>query len=238
MSQAPNLELVQNYFRSSWSIYQEIVQLNYMDHEPIYNAIHQYLITHYPHPFSLLELGCGDASWSALALKGTAIETYTGVDLAPTGLELAAANLLTLNCSVQLQQQEMQQYLASCPSQFDLILVSFALHHLPAGEKQQFLEQCWHHLNPGGTLLLIDVFCREGESRPEYLTRYCGHIKREWQLLTPQTITAVTEHISSSDFPESVATVSTWSRKIGFEPVKLLYLGTQEVHTALALSRG
>lgn len=237
MSEVPNLELVQSYFSSSWQIYQQIRQLNYMEHREIYKSIKQYIAKNYAEPFSLLELGCGDANSSAEALEETAIQTYTGIDIALTGLELAQKNLKRLNCSVELKQQEMQEFFQGCSSNFDLILISFVLHHLAAAEKQFFLKQCWQHLNPGGTLLLIDVFCRDRESRPEYLSRYGDYIQTQWQKLPPQAIALIIEHITSSDFPESEATLSFWTRGIGFDRLELIYSGTQEVHKAFALSK-
>jgi 2-polyprenyl-3-methyl-5-hydroxy-6-metoxy-1,4-benzoquinol methylase len=109
-----------------------------MEHQEIYESIKQYVAQNYAEPFSLLELGCGDASSSSHALEGTAIQTYTGIDIALTGLELAKQNLDRLNCYVELKQQEMQEFFQECSSSFDLILISFVLHHLAAVEKQFF----------------------------------------------------------------------------------------------------
>lgn len=237
MSESPNLELVQSCFSDSWPIYQHIMQLNYMEHQEIYASVRQYVLKNYPQPFSVLELGCGDASWSAQSFEGTAIQTYTGVDLAATGLELAPKNLRRLNCLIKLKQQEMQDFLDYCGLKLDIILISFVLHHLAAAEKQMLLQHCWQHLNSRGTLLLIDVFCRDRESRPEYLRRYYDYIQSQWQQLPSQSIAVVRDHISNSDFPESETTVRTWAREIGFNQVELIYLGTQEAHKALALSK-
>lgn len=237
MSESSNLDLVQSCFSSNWSIYQQIRQFNYMEHQEIYDGIKQYIVKHYPSPFSVLELGCGDAVYSAQTLEGTAIQSYTGVDLAATGLDLAAFSLNRLNCSVELKQQEMQEFLEGCSSTFDLILVSFTLHHLSAAEKQLFLQECSHRLNHGGSLLLIDVFRRENESRSQYLSRYCNHIETQWQKLPPQSIAKVTEHIRNSDLPESEATLRLWATEIGFNQLERIYSGIQEVHKAFALSK-
>lgn len=237
MSETFKLELVKNCFNSSWQIYQEIIGSNYMEHREIYAFLRQYIEKNYPHSFSLLELGCGDAIYSAKALSETAIQTYIGVDISETALNLASQNLNTLNCSVELKQQEMWEFLEGCSSTFDLVLISFALHHLSAQKKQALLEQCWQRLNSGGALLIIDVFCREQESRPEYLSRYCGYIQTKWQKLSSESITVVTDHITSSDFPESEATLRMWATKIGFNQVEVLYEGTQDVHKALVLSK-
>lgn len=82
--------------------------------------------------------------------------------------------------------------------------------------------------------MLVDVFCRNQETRPDYLARYCGHIQNQWQL-APQSTLTVVEHITNSDFPESEATIRLWAREIGFSRVDLLYSGTPDVHKAFAL---
>lgn len=235
MSENPDLNPVQDYFSDSWSIYEQITALNYMEHQEIYELLHQYIINNYSQPFCLLELGCGDARYSAKALLGTAIKNYTGVDLSVGGLKLAPQHLKDITCTLELKQQEMSDFLESCCSTFDLILISFALHHLSSKQKQVFLKHCWDCLNPRGTVLLIDVFCRNQENRSEYLARYCEYIQNQWQQIPPQSIPVVVEHITNSDFPESEATIRYWAKEIGFNQVELIYNGKQDAHKAFAL---
>jgi SAM-dependent methyltransferase len=232
-----NLESVSSYFRNSWQIYQEVLRHNYMEHREIYEGVSQYITEHYPRPFSLLELGCGDASRSSETLHGTPIKAYTGVDLAPTGLELAAENLSSLNCPIELIQGEMREFLENSTSTYDLILISFALHHLTAVDKQKLLGQCWQHLASGGTMLLIDVFRHPRETRAQYLTRCGDYIRTQWQELSLADIDSIIGHIENSDFPESEEAVRVWAGEIGFDRVESLYSGIQGIHKALALSK-
>ncbi len=237
MTETANLELVKTCFNNSWRIYQEIIRFNYMEHQEIYSELEKYLTNNYPHPFSLLELGCGDAFYSAKTLTQTAISSYIGVDLSETGLNLAKQNLNGLNCSVELKQVEMWEFLEGCSLSFDLILISFALHHLSSSQKQALLNKCYHYLNPGGALLLIDVFCQEHEPRSEYLRRYCDYVESQWQKIERRDRDVVIEHMTSSDFPESVATLRTWAETMGFNRVELIYNGTFEVHNAIAFCK-
>jgi SAM-dependent methyltransferase len=230
----PNLETVGDYFRTRWEIYREIVRRDYMDHEEIYRETRRFIVENYPNPFTLLELGCGDASSSSEMLKGTLIQSYTGIDLAPTGLALAAENLAWLNRSVELKQAEMLDFLHNTADTFDLILTSFALHHLSADGKQLLLKQCWQHLQPGGSLLLIDVFREEGETRPEYLTRYNDDMRTEWRALSSSEIDILVQHIESSDFPETERSIQQWAIESGFK-MKSLYNETRNPHKAFAL---
>ena len=63
-----DLESVVAYF-NAWENYQQIIQHNYMEHLEITQILHQYLQAHYPFPFSFLDLGCGDASFSCHLLR-------------------------------------------------------------------------------------------------------------------------------------------------------------------------
>ncbi len=128
----------------------------------------------------------------------------------------------------------MWEFLEGYSLSFDLILISFALHHLSSSQKQALLNKCYHHLNAGGALLLIDVFCREREPRSEYLRRYCDYVESQWQKIERSERDVVIEHMTSSDLPESVATFRTWAEMMGFNQVELIYQGTFEVHNAIA----
>lgn len=233
MTKTPNLEI----FNNSWQIYQEIIRFNYMEHQDIYSELKKYITKNYPEPFSLLELGCGDAFYSAKSLTDTAISHYVGVDLSQPALNLAKQNLNGLNCSVELKQVEMWEFLECYSLSFDLILISFALHHLSSSQKQALLNKCYHHLNAGGALLLIDIFCREREPRPEYLKRYCNYVESQWQKIERSDLDLALEHITSSDCPESIATFRTWAEIIGFNQVEVIYNGTFEAHNAITFYR-
>ncbi|MBS9395755.1 MAG: class I SAM-dependent methyltransferase [Dolichospermum sp. LBC05a] len=70
-----------NYFKKNWEIYQKVLANNCMEHREIYGVLHKLLTDYLPAPFSLLELGCGDASSSVQALLNTTVASYTGIDL-------------------------------------------------------------------------------------------------------------------------------------------------------------
>ncbi|MDY7013154.1 MAG: ubiquinone biosynthesis protein UbiE, partial [Cyanobacteriota bacterium] len=56
------------FFNQQWQLYQKILFNNYMGHQEIYGVLHELLINDLKKPFSLLDLGCGDASFTAQAL--------------------------------------------------------------------------------------------------------------------------------------------------------------------------
>jgi len=83
-------------FFDAWDTYQKVVTCDYMFHREIGAALNQLLRAHFGgRPFSILDLGCGDAATLTPLLEGLALQRYKGVDLSETALVLAAENLKT-----------------------------------------------------------------------------------------------------------------------------------------------
>ena len=60
-----------NNFFDEWSVYDQVLDYNYMHHDDIYRDVQGFLADRYENrPFSLLDLGCGSARHLARALKG------------------------------------------------------------------------------------------------------------------------------------------------------------------------
>jgi SAM-dependent methyltransferase len=97
----------------------------------------------------------------------------------------------------------MVDYIASCNQQFDVIMTSFAMHHLPADIKQSWLADIAIHLTPRGRLVLVDTCCPAGMSRDETVQAYLDLIE-DWPL-SPADKATIATHMWSSDFPESEA---------------------------------
>jgi ubiquinone/menaquinone biosynthesis C-methylase UbiE len=229
-----DLAAVAAYF-NGWEMYKEVIQHNYMEHIEIKEVLHQYLKSHHQDSFSFLDLGCGDASFSSHLLASLSPSSYTGVDLASTALELANQNLSNLKVPFELKQEEIQDFLFSNNLKFDVILSAFSIHHLSEKQKRAYLFQIKEHLNPGGTLLFVDVFREEGESRSEYIKRYSENIHQYWTQLKPEVQESLIQHIKDSDFPEWESSVREWSKAAGFENVSLLYQGGRNTQKILAI---
>jgi hypothetical protein len=65
------LEEVEAAFRQ-WRLYAKMEELNYIHHREVYARLGQFLRA-ISRPFSLLDLGCGDAGFMVQALAGTNI---------------------------------------------------------------------------------------------------------------------------------------------------------------------
>lgn len=94
---------IESYF-NDWQRYQKIVDNNYMRHQELYEHLKNIISQHFNQPFSMLELGCGDAAFTCKTLMDTSISSYKGVDLSSQALELAKQNLAKLNCHKTLNR--------------------------------------------------------------------------------------------------------------------------------------
>lgn len=84
----------------------------------------------------------------------------------------------------------------------DLVLSSYAIHHLNRNNKQKLIEQICRVLTPNGKILLIDIFREADEDRSAYMNNYLGELKKSWSNLSPQAQTLVIDHATEYDFPE------------------------------------
>ena len=157
---------VVNNFFDEWSIYDQVLDHNYMYHDEIYRDVQRVLADRYENrPFVLLDLGCGSARHLARALQGRSVSRYVGYDLSDVALAHAGRNLTALGCPVELRRGDLLESLKIGGEKFDVILTSFALHHLAAAQKSAFFQLAYSRLNQDGMLLLIDTVRDDGEDR-------------------------------------------------------------------------
>ncbi|SFK66564.1 class I SAM-dependent methyltransferase [Methylocapsa palsarum] len=207
-------------FFDSWRTYRKVVDANYMYHAQFRSQIEALLLSEFSdHPFSLLDLGCGDAAILAPVLAAAAVSYYEGVDLSETALELAAQNLKILSCPVLLKHRDLLAALNDGDRQFDVIQSSFAVHHLTTDLKREFFAAAANRLSDRGILLLTDVVREEDESLPVYYQRYCDWLRRDWSELSTQECDAVCDHLTHYDHPETRSRLEEQARSAGFTDV-------------------
>lgn len=191
-----------------------------MAHREIFGAARKWGLLNYPGPFTLLDLGCGDAGFIKSAFDKTGLWAYTGVDASQAALAKARDELAGVRFQVKLLEADMLASLRGQPAHaaktFDVILTSYAAHHLPAREKQDFFRLAHAKLAPRGSLLFADVFRRDGEPREAYLERYVGMMRRDWISMPPEDLASTIEHVTQRDFPETSAALAAMAREAGF----------------------
>ncbi|WP_200817572.1 class I SAM-dependent methyltransferase [Calothrix rhizosoleniae] len=215
------------FFNEQWQLYQKVLNNNYMGHKEIYSILHDFLINHLQTPFSLLDLGCGDASFTTKSLFNTSISAYKGIDLSAAALEIAQRNLEAIPCKKTFIQDDISTAINQLVNQkddkFDVVMTSFALHHLSLEEKESVISQISHLLESNGILIIVDVIRLAEEERENFIKRYLNHVRKDWYLISSQEYSMIENHISTCDFPETQNTLSEITRKHNFPKFECLY---------------
>ena len=218
-------------FQSKEAIYSHAIHENYMAHHEIHTAIRQHLNTLYDKPFSLLDLGCGDANFTSQTLQPTLIKTYTGIDQSAEALKTARINLDRANIKAHLIQGDHTAFQSLVgDTKFRVMIVGFSLYLLPREEKIRFFKDCREHLRKKGRILVYDVIRRHHEERDDYLKRYYEHAAENWPTLNSIALKQLAEHINMSDHPESLESLTDIARQAGFKHAELLYVDGTGFH--------
>jgi SAM-dependent methyltransferase len=219
------------FFNDKWKLYQKVLTYNYMKHQEIYDVLHHFLIGNWQQQFNVLDLGCGDASFITKALQNTAVSYYLGLDLSEIAIAIARQNLQVIPCTQEFIQGDFLKVIPLLvkepKNKFEIVLTSFAFHHLKLEEKDHLLSQIKQLLLPGGMFILIDFVAQEGESREIYIHRYLQNVRQQWQKLTDAETALVSQHMLESDYPETQATLELLAFKNRFQRVESLYQDEQ-----------
>jgi len=227
---------------NQWHVYRAIVDANWMVHREIFGAVRQWVLLRHPGPFTLLDLGCGDAGFIKSTFNETGLWDYTGGDASRAALAKARDELAGARFESRLLEADMlaclREDFAPAAKTFDVILASYAVHHLPAGEKQELFRLASGKLAPRGSLLFADVFRRDGETREGYLDAYVGMMRRTWTGMPPESLASTIQHVTESDFPETIEALTAMATEAGFcqEPEELFRDATG-FHRLLAFTK-
>ena len=203
-------------FFDTWQTYRKVVAANYMYHIEIKADIERLLRARYAgRRFSFLDLGCGDAATVAPLLEHMAVRHYKGVDLSEAALALAAENLKSLSCPVDLVHRDILSALETDNVSYDVVYSSFALHHLSTEQKGAFFHLVAQRLVKDGVFVLTDVVLEADESLPVYLAHYCDWLRKDWSSLDTAELAAICDHIQNNDRPETFADLRALAQAAG-----------------------
>ena len=208
-------------FQKSWSIYGALSEKNYMHHREIYAQVEEWLGKRSGEPYSILDLGCGNARFLAPCLQKHQPSMYLGVDLSPAALEEAKEHLKGL-LHVALRQEEMVEALERSKSRFEVIFSGYAMHHLDSVTKEKFLSHCFQRLVPGGGMLLVDIVRQEGQTREEYIRKYLEFMRQDWTEVPREELEEACTHVQACDFPETESSMWEMGKKAGFATIERL----------------
>lgn len=194
-------------FEERWQTYRTVVDHDLMEHHAITSAcaatLQSWFTDHPDRPghARLLDLGCGDLAQMAPIFGGLPLGGYVGVDLTEPVLSLARTALGPVPFAVEFHHRDVRAFIDTSHENFDLVHASFVLHHLEDEDKTEFLAALRQRIEPDGLFLWTDVFRIPGESREEYLARYCARIKTEWDAISADARDTIAGHIKEFDFP-------------------------------------
>lgn len=107
---------------------------------------------------------------------------------------------------------------------YDVILGALALHHIPtAAGKLALLAAARARLEPGGCMLVMDIFCKEGESREEFMERAHKLYFQTFDQFTVEEAELIWSHVSEHDFPETEQEYRQLAAAAGFGKVQCLH---------------
>ncbi|MFZ9746306.1 MAG: methyltransferase domain-containing protein [Opitutaceae bacterium] len=217
-----NQAAVRDFF-DGWATYEAILDHGVMHHGGFFAAAAAALERDCgTRPLAVLDLGCGSARHAARLFTGRPGTAYVGYDLSTTALAAARATLTAAGVNPVLHAEDFRRGLAGPPDSVDLILCSYALHHLETTGKGAALAAARRRLRPGGRMLLIDVAQEAGETRAVTTDAYATWVQRAWTFLPAAARRDIRAHLLTHDFPEQDATLFRLARDAGWmEPAAI-----------------
>lgn len=231
-----NIDLVKGFF-DRWQLYKKVMDNNYLHHLETYAILHDFLSSHFKNPFSIIDLGCGDASFMAHALQHTKVWKYAGVDISRIALEMARKSMASLDCEKLFLNQDLIAFMNRCHHDADIIWMGLSFHHLSLAEKDSFVSRCNRALTKGGFLMVFDPVMRDYEGRDEFLNRWWDLNQRDWRALSVRERQSLRQHVFLSDFPESLNTFMEMGKENGFSRVFSPYCDPDEIYRLVCFKK-
>jgi demethylmenaquinone methyltransferase/2-methoxy-6-polyprenyl-1,4-benzoquinol methylase/phosphoethanolamine N-methyltransferase len=106
---------------------------------------------------SVLDVGCGTGTLTLMAAEQAGVDArVAGIDASPEMIEQARKKASKKKRDVDFRVAPIEQ-LPYGGAEFDVVLSSLMLHHLPDDLKEQGLAEVRRVLKPGGRLIVVDI---------------------------------------------------------------------------------
>jgi 2-polyprenyl-3-methyl-5-hydroxy-6-metoxy-1,4-benzoquinol methylase len=218
-----NVQSVAAFFNEHWQSYKAFVQENRLNHQELFAALNQFLHQQINHPFSFVDVGCGDASLIKSVLLDHPINKYIGIDVAEEVLKTAPLHLASLNCDKKLIYDHMTSALDYLYTPVEIIFCCQSLHHLPSyEEKLEFIRKCKNKLTSDGFLIIIEGVLAANQTRDQVLLEVEEAYKTLYPKLTQNKLKELMNHHRHNVFPEHEETYSKIAHQLGWANVRIL----------------
>ena len=116
-----------------------------------------------------LDLGVGTGFFAERLLSRYPLARVVAVDGAASMVDLSETRLGSLSAQVDFRIGDFRDLgeMLSPEDAFDLVISSYALHHLDGGEKGVVVRECVDRLRSGGWFLNADIIAAESEALDE-----------------------------------------------------------------------
>lgn len=214
-------QAIGNFFDSSWNAYRDFINLDLLNHKNLFKQLANHIQKHLPKDYSFLDLACGDCEPAGNLLKIHPAKSYVGVDIAAEVLKLSFNNLKHFHGQKTLIPQDFTIYLEQPGESFDLILLSYSLHHLKTDDKKRCIENARKKLNQGGILAIIDGMRLNNQSREDWLNLCYNYMENKSAGKCPESCNIVKAHMIEADIPEEGSEYVRMAKDAGFSHSEL-----------------
>ncbi|WP_423202585.1 methyltransferase [Legionella wadsworthii] len=196
---------------------------NTLYHREMLQELQKFLSNNFKnHPFSFVDVGCGDCSTVISILKEQPIKKYIGIDAAKDVLKIAEKTLAPLTCDKEFIAENMSEALPRIKAPVDVIYTSYAVHHLSLMDKIRFIEVCQQKLSTNGFLLMVDGILKEDQTRDEWLEALKSRIEESNPELSEEEIKSRMVHPYADDHPEKMDTFAQIAQKQSWSSFQVL----------------
>jgi ubiquinone/menaquinone biosynthesis C-methylase UbiE len=210
-------------FQAQWSVYQRLIENDYLSHAAIAAVLHRVLSTEFAAPFSFLDLACGDAYRMREILAGTPVARYIGVDLSAPALDVAAARFADAPFPHEFWLGDLIEATRGPAPASDVVWCGLCLHHLQTADKLDALRAI--RSKTTRLCLIYEPTRTDGESREAFMARFL-ELESCWCALEPKDWRDISAHVTSCDFPEEASTWLELGRAAGFSTATRPYVSS------------
>ena len=181
----------------------------------------------------VMDLGVGTGIFSARVLEEFPNSRVTAIDGAEAMMDIATERLGPMADRLNWIIADFRQLPAGtlAADSYDLVISSYALHHLNAGEKLALLKQVVKALKPGGWLLNADIAVAEDESieqrmqqlRVEGVMSRASAADKRFASLESTRAYLSQMQIAENDQPQTVATDLKIIRESGLPAAEIFW---------------